>query len=64
MGGGLISSIINVPLANNYGNLIEKSKQYYIYEQEILEIEEMLVKLSNSKRFPKIIKKIKEIIYE
>jgi len=56
--------IINIPLVNEYDNLIDVSKRYYKYEQEIIEIENMLIKLSNSKRFPKIIKQIKEILYE
>ena len=62
--GGDSSQIINIPLVNEYDNLLEVSKRYYKYEQEIIEIENMLIKLSNSKRFPKIIKQIKEILYE
>lgn len=62
--GGASSKIINIPLVNEYDNLIDLSKRYYKYEQEIIEIENMLIKLSNSKRFPKIIKQIKEILYE
>ena len=62
--GGASSKIINIPLVNEYGDLIDVSKRYYKYEQEIIEIENMLIKLSNSKRFPKIIKKVKEILYE
>lgn len=58
------SKIINIPLVNEYDDLIDISKRYYKYEQEIIEIENMLIKLSNSKRFPKIIKKVKEILYE
>ena len=62
--GGASSKIINIPLVNEYDNLINLSKRYYTHEQEIIEIENMLIKLSNSKRFPKIIKKVKEILYE
>lgn len=61
---GASSQIINIPLVNEYDDLIDVSKRYYKYEQEIIEIENMLIKLSNSKRFPKIIKKVKEILYE
>ena len=61
---GASSKIINIPLVNEYDNLINLSKRYYKYEQEIIEIENMLIKLSNSKRFSMIIKKVKEILYE
>lgn len=61
MGGG---TIFHESCHNHYIEYLEKSKIYYKYEQEIRDIKNMLEKLMDSKRFPKIIQQIKEILYE
>ena len=49
--------------SKNYYDYYQKSKDYYDKESVINEIESMLYQFIDSKRFSKIVKQIKDILY-